>query len=197
MLRSGTIKTLAALVAALSVGTAVLLLMETGPAKVDVPLPLRALDDSDTQGELTCIHQTEIPIQYLKWRNVVVHDAGCDGEAAQRRCHFLIGSEDKFGDGRIVSTHLWKSQQAGRHVNVPGTAFDAESIGVRVLSDTRREAPTRKQLAALIHLLRGLQVTFQIPPERVSLHSDWDQPNCPGQEFPVQALREGLIPATR
>jgi len=191
------IKTLAALVAALSVGTAVLLMMETGPARVEVPLPLRALDASAAQDELACIHQTDVAIQYFKWRNIIVHDAGSDGADVVRRCHFLIGSADEFGNGRIVPTRLWKTQSQGHHVGVPGTAFDSRSIGICVLCDARRAAPTDSQLASLIRLVQGLQHDFQIPPGRVSLHRDWDQTHCPGRHFPVRMFRDGLIPATR
>ncbi len=196
-LRSGTIKTLGALVAALSVGAAMLLWMETVPARVEVPLPLQAVDADDVRPELGIIHQTEIPLQYIKWRNIVVHDAGRDGPGIVRRCHFLIGNGESFGDGAIASTRLWRLQKEGGHIHVPGTAFDSESIGVAVLCDTRRTAPTRRQLAALIHLVRGLQVTFQIPPARVSLHSDWGEPGCPGDRFPARAFRSALLPATR
>jgi hypothetical protein len=197
MLRSGTIKTLGALVAAMSVGTLVLLWMETIPAQPRVPLPLQAVRNARAEPGLGIIHQTDVPLQYIRWRNVVVHDAGADGPAVAGRCHFLIGSAEEHGDGTVISTRLWRRQRPGRHIYVPGYAFENESIGVCLLNDYGQAGPSRRQLAALVQLLRGLQVTCQIPPDRVYLHSELGKPGCPGEHFPAEALRGRLIPATR
>jgi len=197
MVRSGTIKTLGLLVAALSVGTFVLLLIESGPARPTVPLSLQALGENAPKAELAFIHKTEVPLQYIKWRNVVVHDRGADGEAVPDHCHFLIGSEEKFGDGAIVRTRLWQLQKQGRHIYVPGHSFDSESIGVCLLHDCRRGAPTRRQLGALIHLVRALQMTCQVPADRVYLHSELGGGDCPGEHFPARAFRSRLLRARR
>lgn len=194
MLRSGTIKTLGALVVALSVGALVLLWLERLPARPEVPLQAVT---GRTPAEHAIIHRTDVPLQHIKWRNVIVHDIGKDGPAIAEQCHFLIGSAEKYGDGAIVSTRLWRLQKAGAHIYVPGHSFEDSSIGVCLLVDSRRSAPTRRQLAAAIHVVRGLQVTCQIPPDRVYLHSELGEQGCPGRHFQGRTFRDRLIPATR
>ncbi len=196
MLRSGTIKTLGALVIAMSLGTLILLWMEPNlPAQPKIPLA--AVGDNVAPANYDFIHKIDVPMQHIKWRNVIVHDAGADGPGIPHRCHFLIGTAGQYGDGVIVTTKLWQQQNTGNHIHVPGFAFEDQSVGVCLLSDSRQTAPTRRQLAALIHVVRGLQVTCQIPPDRVYLHSELSDDGCPGQHFQARTFRKRLIPATR
>jgi hypothetical protein len=198
MLSSGTAKTLGALVAALSAGTLLLWWMETIPAEPNVPLPLQALGPDAPSSRLRFIHRTEVPLQYIKWRNIVVHDAGQDGPKTVQRCHFLIGDgPERFGDGAIVATRLWRLQKSGGHTYVPGHSFDDESIGICLLGDCRKDEPSQRQIGALIYLVRALQATCQTPADRVYLHSELADPGCPGENFPARRFRRGLIPATR
>jgi len=194
MLRSGTIKTLGALVVALSVGALVLLWLERLPAQPEVPL--QAVNGLTPAGHAV-IHETDVPLQAIKWRNVILHDIGKHGPAIAEQCHFLIGSADQYGDGAIVPTRRWRLQKAGDHIHVPGHSFEECSVGVCVLVDSRRVAPTRRQLAAVIHVVRGLQLACHIPPDRVYLHSELGEQGCPGGRFQGRAFRDRLIPATR
>jgi len=199
MVGSGTIKTLAALVGAMTLATAILIWMETPPACPTVQLPLEVLRQGRWRPELAIIHQTDpgIRVQSLKWRNVIVHDHGRDGSAVTAGCHFLIGRGQRFADGEIHATGLWRRQQEGRHVRVPGHLFNADSIGVCLLADCRQVPPTRRQFQALVDLIRALQVTCEIPRDHVYLHRELGEAGCPGRHFPAAAFREGLIPSAR
>lgn len=73
---------------------------------------------------------------------MIVHDHGRDGSAVTAGCHFLIGRGERFADGEIHATGLWRRQQEGRHIRVPGHGFNADSIGVCLLADCR-QAPQR------------------------------------------------------
>lgn len=189
MVGSGTIKTLAALVAAMSVTALLLIGMETAPARPTVPLPLQAT--GDVAGPyMAVIRQARTTLP--KWRNVFVHDAACDGPSAARGCHFVIAP-----DGSVQATARWVQQQDGQHVTVPGSSFNANSIGVCLLSEGRGRDATGPQLQSLVDLVRDIQVVFQIPPDHVYLHGHVARTSCPGPAFPAQEFRGRLLPAVR
>ena len=197
MVRSGTIKTLAALVAALTVGAGVLIWMETDPARPTVSLSLEAVKPESVSGVVSVIRDTDVPLQYIRWGNVVVHDSGRDGPDIARGCHFLIGSSANYGDGAVVPTRRWRWQHEGEHISVPGYSYNQNTIGICLLTDSRRAALTPEQFASLVELVRSLQVTFQIPRDHVYLHSDLGEAGCPGGAFPSKRFRRGLMRSTR
>ena len=192
MVRSGTIKTLVALVAAMTIVSGVLILMETDPARPTVPLPLQAVTGNAEAGEWAVIRATDVPLQYIMWRNIVVHDVARDGQKPVRGCHFLIGAADAGADGVVEPTSLWRNQREGDHIHVPGYSFNDNSIGICLLHDAGRSSPTEVQFAALVKLVRALQVTFQIPCDHVYLHSDLGEADCPGRFFPAETFRANL-----
>ena len=197
MVSSGRIKTLAALLLALSAGAGLLNWMETDPARPTVPLPLEAVASEGINALGNIVHDTGVPLLYIKWANVVIHDAGRDGPDIAHGCHFLIGSRDGYGDGAVVPTRRWQLQRDGEHVNVPGYSYNQNSIGICLLADSRQAAPTPKQFASLLELVRSLQVTLQIPRDQVYLHADLAEAGCPGRDFPAERFRHGLMRSAR
>jgi hypothetical protein len=191
-MRSGTIKTLAALVACMTLGAALLLAMETAPARPAVPLPLQS---TASLPQMEAVRQVDeqVGLQYVKWRHIVIHDTGRDGLAAADGCHFLIGSPRRLGDGQVKATPLWNRQADGRHIDVPGANFNTNSIGICLLLEGQE--PTPQQVLALANLVRALQTVCQIPPDRVYLHSDLAQEGCPGPSFPAEAFHQSLLPS--
>ena len=191
---------LVALVAALTVGTGVLLWMETAPARPTVPLPLQVVQSAQDNGMLAVVRTAQVPLQYIKWSggSVVVHDLGRDSPAIAGGCHFLIGSAAQFGDGEVRATSRWLQQRDGNHVEVPGFSFNTNSVGICLLTDFGRSGPTARQWKGLVGLIRAIQITCEIPSDRVYLHSDLGRAGCPGGEFPAGVeLRKQLIPAAR
>jgi len=197
MARSGTIITLAMLVASMSIGACVLILMETEPAEPTGPVPLSASDAQEAGPELAIIHRTNAALQFIKWRNIVVHDSRCPQRDIVQGCHFIIGRRGRFGDGAIYPTRRWRDQQDGKHILVPGYNFNANSIGICVLRDDRSSGPTARQFDALVRLIRALQITCSIPRDHVYLHSELGECHCPGGSFRAEALRRRLIPASK
>lgn len=197
MARSGTIKTLAALVAALTIGTWALIWMETAPARpmIGTPLVAEGATPSPVQ-RVPAIYQTDVPLQF-KWRNVVIHDISRDRADIVRNCHFVIGNAEHYGDGEIMVTPRWKRQDEGRHIVVPGFNYNADSIGICLLADGGKAPPTPKQMQALTNLVRNLQMAFQLRADYVYLHSDLGdpRPTCPGQFFPASEFRARLLPS--
>jgi len=140
------------------------------------------------------VRDTDVPLQYIKWRNIIVHDAGRDGPGIVEGSHFLVAADP---DGLVRATALWRQQRSGNHILVPGYSFNDNSIGVCLARDCRASAPTREEFAALVNLVRALQMTFQIPDDHVYLHSDLGTRDCPGRYFPVEPFRVRLIRSGR
>lgn len=205
--RSRTITTLTALVVAMAVGAFVLIKMETPPANTPALLRADTEDGSGTGSDpnrsrmdhAALIRWTDVPIQPIKWRNIILYDAADNRTPAADECHFLIGASEtsgNTGDRLVRSTNLWKQQLDGNHVRNSRPPYSNEnSIGIRLSCDTSRSVPTAGQMGALTDLVRSLQVIFQIPSDRIYLHSGPDTPGRPGRFFPLETFRSRLINA--
>jgi hypothetical protein len=195
---SGTIKTLAALLAALTVGTVVLMLMETAPARPIIPLPpLQALRADGTEAAVQFIEPAEAKLQGQKWRNIVIHDSSHDSADTILGCHFLIGNTNYGGDGSIEATRLWRRQEDGRHVFVPAHDYNANTIGICVLVDGGVAGMTPAQRASLVSLIRALQLALQIQPDHVYTHGQLGGANCPGKFITDDDFRDQLLAGSR
>jgi N-acetyl-anhydromuramyl-L-alanine amidase AmpD len=191
MVRSGTIKTLATLLAAMTFGTALLILMETAPARPLVPVPLQALKNRENQAELELVRNTEVELAYQKWRNIIVHDLSREPGVA-KGCHFVIGGPDGK-DAVVRATSLWTNQQDGNHITMPGFSYNQTSIGICLAVNTNKAMPTAAQRKALVNLVRTLQAQFEVPADHVYLHSDLGENGCPGGFFSSDEFRSQLI----
>ena len=205
-IRSRTITTLAVLVVAMGAGVFVLVLMETPPARPPVlqaspPDGSDAGTDSDKSHTdmAALIRRTSVHVQPIKWRNIVLYDASDNLTGLHKGCHFLIGASGVPGEKSVRSTGLWRRQLDGNHVFVGGYPYNNEnSIGIGLFCDTSLASPTSGQMSALTDLVRTLQVIFQIPSDRVYLHSN--EPGKPGRLgrfFPLETFRSRLITARR
>lgn len=197
MASSGTIKTLAVLLVAMTLGTTALIWMETAPARPMLSLPLQATNTGDGDNCLALVRNTDVPLQYIKWRNIVIHDSGRDSGDVANGCHFIIGNGNGVGDGEIRTTGRWQRQGDGRHISVPGFSYNATSVGICLMADSTASGPTARQVAALASLVQALQATCQISPDHVYLHRELAQVNCPGPGFPADRFRQRLLPVTR
>jgi len=189
MASSRTIKTLTALLAAMTVGVFTLMLMETEPYQPVVSLAAVGAGSPPA----AVISDTEAPIQANRWRNIVVHATGAEGIGIIEQCHFVLTSD---GSGRTVlaSTALWRAQQTGRQTRHLGEQFNAASVGVCIVGDFSTDPPTAEQFNELITLVKCLQKSFRIGYDRVYLLGDIDPPSrSPGDAFPARAFEQHLI----
>ena len=195
MAGSRTIKVLTALLITMTLGALVLMALETSPIRGErSPAVLVGLATSDEIGSDRVIFATDVPVQPVKWRNVVLHATGGERMGVAERCHFVIASVE----GRISSTPLWKRQMQGHHVPVPGRDWNADSIGVCLAGDFSRTPPTEAQMHSLLSLVRRLQEHFRIAPDRVYLYRDIvSRSASPGQAFPEEQFTDALVPAAR
>ena len=186
MLGSRPIKTLTALLISMTIGAFALMVLETAPVRPTAQHLAAVSSPAGHPGKI--IRGTSVPLQPIKWRNIIVHGSEAEPPDIAERYHFLI-----HRDGRMAGTTLWKRQLAGHHVYVPGRDFNADSIGVCVMGDFSRSGPPRAQFAALMDLVRALQPMFSISADRVYLHSELDPyARSPGAAFPAETFNRSL-----
>lgn len=186
---SRTVKTLTVLLAAMTVGVFVLMLMETEPYQPPVSLSAMAVGSPVS----ALISDTAVPVRGAKWRSIVIHSTGAEGAQVASQCHFILSRAD---DGKIElqSTSLWRSQQAGEQTGRLGEDFNSGSIGVCLVGDFSASSPGSQQFNQLMELVKSLQKHFHIGFDRVYLLSDIDPlSRSPGDAFPARAFEQHLI----
>jgi len=191
MVGSRTMKTLGALVVAMTVGSGALILMETAPIRPPVTRLSAVSTPTDEFSE--AISSTDELIKVAKWRNLVIHTTA-EGLDPYRDCHFVI-EPTNGGDGTCIRpTALWNRQANGSHVSAPGHDWNLDSIGICLVGDFSTAAPTQRQLQALVGLVRSLQQTCGITAERVYLARDIDpRTGSPGAAFPATSFNASLL----
>lgn len=193
MVGSRTVKALTALLISMTVGALALMVLETAPATPRAQQLVALAAPADGVGAV--IHQTSVPLQPIKWRNLIVHSSGAEDAGIVDGCHFLVEA-----DGSVWPTELWKRQISGHHVYVPGRDFNADSIGVCLMGQYTLSDPRiqKKQFDSLVDLTRSLQQAFRMPADRVYLRSDLD-PNSlsPGDGFPAGDFNSRLLRSVR
>ena len=84
--------------------------------------------------------------------------------------HFLIDGAGRIFEGRELE---WQGAHAGGSNN-------HQNIGICMLGDFERRAPTEAALKSLQVLLDDLRGRYRIPAERVAPHSTYGTTRCPG-----------------
>ena len=190
MPRSRTIRTLTALLVAMTVGSLMLIWMETEPIRPPAA-SLAAVSVPDAAHE-AAVFDTDVQLQRLKWRNVVVHSSEGEPGNIAERCHFLV-ELDSSGRAGVTATALWKRQAEGNHIYVPRHDFEAISVGICIIGDFAVRSPASAQYEALVALVKALQGECGITSDHVYLHSDLvPDSNSPGRAFPVRDFSRRL-----
>jgi len=197
MVGSRTIKVLVALVAAMTVGAFLLVLMlETGGPVLPRERDLAALR-AGPEGLAPSVLDADVPHQPLKWRHIILHSAASRPDIAAR-CHFVITDSGRNIEQCIRPTELWRRQMEGNHAFVPGYDYNATSLGICLEGDFSRQGPSARQFEAAVALTQALQQTFNIPRDRVFLYRDLTPRSAsPGAAFPEGRFNGRLLAATR
>lgn len=96
--------------------------------------------------------------------------------------HFVIGNGRGMRDGEIEATFRWREQLHGAHAG--SAPHNAAGIGICLVGDFEQEAPTERQLAACIDLVRMLAERYEIDQSAIVRHRDVKATACPGRHFP-------------
>lgn len=161
MAGSRTIKTLTALLIAMTIGSFLLMLLASGPTTPGTAVAMITVPSDDI---LKVIQDRKYPLRQ-NWQMVVVHSSNAEPADFAKRCHFIIDA-----NGNLSRTDLWARQMDGNHVYIYGADWNSVSIGVLVISD-----PSKKRLQAqsdtLEKLVDGLCQTCKIPESKIYRHA--------------------------
>lgn len=145
-----------------------------------------------------------LPFYWLhRWHYLTIHhSAGARGDLEflrrvhrQRQAgdpvdevpyHFLIGNGRGIAEGAIVPSERWRLGIWGAHVSARNRDRNFRSIGICLIGNFQKAAPSESQYAAAVALSRDLMDRFSIPVERVTLHGETpgEATLCPGKNFP-------------
>jgi hypothetical protein len=197
----------AALVASMTAIGGALFLLDGGKPVISADgVALPALMNVSTPNSLEAILSTREPLRHDLWSAIVIHDSGSPiGSPAsleqQARAmnlnglgyHFVIGNGNGMGDGEVHVGARWLRQSLGAHVAGPqGESFNRSAIGICLVGDGNRGRFSPAQIDRLVALVETLRREFNIPADRVYLHSQLANTQSPGRLFPVAAFREAL-----
>jgi len=109
---------------------------------------------------------------------------------------FVIGNGTNSGDGEVEPTFRWRGQLTGAHTGgTPGNWANEEGIGICLIGDFNRTAPTARQMDSLVRLVRFLQQRYGIPKSRIYGHGSTPgghSTDCPGARFPMSRFKANL-----
>lgn len=152
------------------------------------------------------------PIPYLEkqWTAIIIHHSGTSSGNASifDKWHregnhwegvgydFVIGNGSDSANGQVETTFRWHQQKTGAHCGgTPGNWANRDGIGICLVGDFNRTAPTDSQMQALVRLVRFLQSRYGIPRSRIFGHGTAPGANatdCPGINFPMARLKSML-----
>lgn len=152
----------------------------------------------------TSLHAAEArPERNPAFTSIVLHHSATHGGSAAAferdhkarlgglAYHFIVGNGSGAGDGEVETGYRWRDQIPGPHTK--NQAANLESIGICVVGDLRAQAPSAKQLTALLDLIEKLCRECGIPAARVVCHKEVDvETACPGRGLPMDELRAAI-----
>ncbi|MEM0915658.1 MAG: peptidoglycan recognition family protein [Planctomycetota bacterium] len=193
---------LACLVFGMTSVSALLLALEPGPMAPLSGVSLRSIDDG---GSAAADRLFETP-ESLDWRAIVIHDSGAQVGSSQSinrvhddlgrgglGYHFVLNNGSDEVDGLIEVGFRWQTQMIGAYLPDGGAStawHHKHSIGICLIGDADRAAPTEAQQRELVWLVRQLQRRYGIPSDRVMIQVG---SNGSSALFPETAIRAQLI----
>lgn len=203
LLERRTLVVWVSLVAAMTVATGLLLVLQPMPLARSGGLALMGVGPSAAD-TLDVIFRTDPAPTDQRWQSIIVHhsgqgtgDAQSLGDLHQRlgygdlSFHFVIANGEGAEDGLIQVGPRWVRQVDG--VYAPG------AISICLVGNGDQALLTRAQMGKLVQLVTELQVRLGIPAEQVYLHRQLTGTTSPGRLFPEARFRQGLVdlPAVR
>lgn len=163
---------LVTLVGAMTLASSLLLALEPAPMSRRPAVQLRSVDQSAQRGD--DLFETNPPVRAERFSAIVIHDSGTLAGSAETiggglGYHFVIGNGQDAPDGKIAAGPRWSRQLAGAFIDESADAAPANRrpIGICLIGDTNRQAPTKLQIQNLRWLVRQLQRRCQIPGDQV------------------------------
>ncbi|MFG0241211.1 MAG: peptidoglycan recognition family protein [Phycisphaerales bacterium JB054] len=196
----------ASLVGSMTAVTALLMALDHGsPTRLD-GLALPAMVATQPSASIEAVFRTRVPAADGQWLAIVIDHTGAPfGTPASINAEhkamglkglgydFVIGNGQGMGDGEIHVGERWLEQSPGAHTAGPdGDWYNRHAIGIALVGDGTRRGFSQTQMTRLLDLVSALAREYQIPPERIVLHSDVAPVAGPGRYFPAASLREQI-----
>lgn len=102
--------------------------------------------------------------------------------------HFVIGNGNGMPDGEVEPTFRWRQQLQGAHAGSTDPAYNQQGIGICLVGNFEKHAPTAAQLTAMKKLVRKLKGNYRVASKNVIGHRDVRATECPGKLFPMQEV---------
>jgi len=147
------------------------------------------------------------PVKRGRWKYIVIHHSGVDTGTVKSMdkyhrevrhmehglaYHFVIGNGDGMKDGEIAATQRWIRQLDGGHL--ASVAQNRIALGICLVGNFDRHAPTSKELSSLKALIKALLVRCKLTVSAVKTHQQINvvHTRCPGSKFPTKAFLDSL-----
>lgn len=158
--------------------------MPDQPGQPESPTPLAG----QNAWQYLVIHHSASPSGNAASFDRMHRGKGWDGLAY----HFVINNGHGNPDGYLEVSPRWSEQKHGAHAGAPPKTTAAElrngfnefGIGICLVGNFERSAPTEKQLQVLAQLVQDLRNEFDIPADHVLGHGMVKGTACPGGSFP-------------
>ncbi len=193
-----------------------------GCTESEVPMPVIVHDYQFNTPVHQTVHKdnysyNDIPADWIppkslekRWIAIVIHhsatpfgNAEIFDEWHRERNHwdgvgydFVIGNGTDSADGQVEVTFRWKQQKTGAHVG--GTYknwANRDAIGICLVGNFNETLPSRKQMDALLKLVRFLQKRYAIPKQNIYGHNTTPGSritDCPGKNFSIDKFKSML-----
>lgn len=140
------------------------------------------------------------------WHWIVIHHSASDsGSAAtfdqwhrqrgwdELGYHFVIDNGEGLPDGRVEVGGRWYKQKQGAHAKSPSGEYNDRGIGICLVGNFEKTAPTADQWQSLVRLVAYLAREYDIPESRIIAHHDVNsQTLCPGKNLNLEQLRHDV-----
>ena len=103
--------------------------------------------------------------------------------------HFVIGNGQGMRDGLAEPTFRWTKQMHGAHAG--NRKYNELGIGVCLVGNFEKHAPTSAQVRTTQRLLTYLRETYKIPAKNIIGHGDIKNTACPGRLFSLAKVTHG------
>jgi LysM repeat protein len=146
-------------------------------------------------------------IRHGHWQKIIIHHSGSDIATPQGMdryhreeqrmenglaYHFVIGNGTRTGDGEVFVGRRWTEQLDGGHL--ASAALNRKSIGICLIGDFNRSAPTARQMESLQLLVKHLMQRCNVSKANVQTHKQVNPrpTQCPGSKFPTRQFLADL-----
>ncbi|MCC7145212.1 MAG: hypothetical protein IT443_02065 [Phycisphaeraceae bacterium] len=196
-----TLIVLGSLLAAMTIASALLLILQPAPA---VPFShIRLLSTDRATSPVEQLFQTINPVQSGRWKSVTVRLSGNTYGSAQTVTsqhellglrglgyHFVMGNGSASPDGQIEVGFRWQHQmESAMPLGTPADSPD--HIQICLIGSARDGGSTPRQVQELVWLLRNLQLRLGISADKISFVQVG--PFAVGAAFPEMLIRQQLF----